>query len=156
MGYADTAMAMTDGLSSGGSATQVGAPAGGSFVNSGAGLPVSNGVEETYQANWGTNAAGVKNRLGQDFGYSCPPNGSISSIYGTDVYSAAYGTSICTAAVHSGLITVKSGGNVTIRIIRHKGVFIGTERNSIVSYGAGGNSSPAFIFVSTSGVSAQK
>jgi len=138
---------------SGGGATKVNTPAAavGVPAGSGAGLPASNGVTESYQADWGTTPAhfgvGVTEHIGQDFGYACPPNGKSGAVFGSDTYGIVSQTSICTAAVHSGLITFKSGGNVTIRIIRHKGVLLSTDRNNIVSYSANSGNSIAFIFL---------
>jgi hypothetical protein len=90
----------------------------------------------------------LSDRLDQDFTFNCPSGGQTSSIYGTDLYTRF--SSICTAAAHSGLITVRDGGNVTIRIKPGFDFFNGTNRNDINSQGYG-NSDSSFIFLDRNG-----
>jgi LCCL domain len=73
-----------------------------------------------------------------------PPGGEPSAIWGTETYTAD--SSIGTAAVHSGLVTFGSGGEVTIRRITGLDNYEGTTRNGVQSsgYGAWGS---AFEFV---------
>ncbi|PSB54984.1 LCCL domain-containing protein [Chamaesiphon polymorphus] len=93
---------------------------------------------------WGDSASGVAARLDQDFTFNCPPNGSIGSIWGTDIYTTD--SSICTAAAHSGLITARDGGRVTIRIRPGEEFYNGTTRNGIKTNGYGRYNS-SFIFL---------
>lgn len=92
-----------------------------------------------------TTASKFRNNLDQTFRFTCPPNGSITGIWGTDVYT--YDSSICTAAVHSGLITAKNGGRVAIKIRPGAEFYNGTTRNGVTSRRYG-NYSGSFIFLS--------
>ncbi|BAU11883.1 LCCL domain protein [Leptolyngbya sp. NIES-3755] len=96
------------------------------FVNPATSAPLTD--PKIRIIGWGTDANHQRGRLDQEFSYRCLPNGEISTIYGTDVYSI--GSSICTAAVHAGKITVKDGGTVTIRIGSEQN-FTGTTRNGV-------------------------
>ncbi|NES21739.1 MAG: hypothetical protein F6K41_23135 [Symploca sp. SIO3E6] len=86
-------------------------------------------------ATWGTNATNLRGQLNKDFTFDCPPNGSIGRVWGSDLYTDD--SSICTAAAHSGLITLKDGGEVTIRMLPGASFYTGTASNSIStsSYG---------------------
>jgi len=90
-------------------------------------------VEETVDADWGTTASHFKNRLGQDFAYTCPAKGSVNNVQGGNKGKYYIGSSVCTAAVHAGLMTVKSGGNVVIRVITNKSGYKSSYRNQIQS-----------------------
>lgn len=64
--------------------------------------------------NWSkTLADNVQYPIGADFKFFCPPSGESNLIWGTFFYSTD--SSVCYAAVHAGLITMKNGGNVTVR-----------------------------------------
>lgn len=93
---------------------------------------------------WNTNAYYIKTRLDQEFTFDCPKNGVIHSVYGTDVYTSD--SSICTSAVHSGIISNKKGGRVTVFIRPGANNYRGTTRNGVKSqnYGEYGSS---FSFV---------
>ena len=91
-----------------------------------------------------TSKLNIDNRLDQDFSYICPSGGTIETVYGTDVYN--HSTSICTAAVHSGIITAKDGGLVTIRIRPREESYAGTYRNEVESRNYG-KSRGSFIFL---------
>ena len=86
----------------------------------------------------------IYNKLDQDYTYICPSGGSIGTIYGTDIYTS--GSSICTAAVHSGLINAKDGGEVTIRIQGVQEAYKSTTRNGVKSKDDW-NDKESFIFV---------
>ena len=90
----------------------------------------SAGAETT--ADWKTQADGHRGRNGETFDLACPASGSISSrVWGSDVYTDD--SSICSAAVHAGLITVASGGPVTIEIRAGKSSYAGSTRNGVTS-----------------------
>ena len=101
------------------------------------------------EISWGASASGLllDNLLDQDFKFVCPPNGSVGYVIGTDTYGS--GSSICNAAVHAGLITIKAGGKVTIRIRPHPDAYVGTNRHEISSSGGwfGNFGGVAFIFL---------
>ncbi len=86
----------------------------------------------------------ISKNLDQDFPFICPSGGSTGRIYGTNTYTSL--SSICTAAVHSGLINAKDGGQVTIRIQGVQESYKGTISNGVESrrYGKYNGS---FIFV---------
>jgi hypothetical protein len=88
-------------------------------------------------------------KSGQRSTYTCPPNGTPASIWGTDYYTDD--SSLCTAAVHAGLISFASGGTVTVEVQR-PGLarYVGSTRNGVTSrdYDNGPNPSlGAFVFV---------
>ncbi len=100
------------------------------------------------QANWGTQADSLRGQNGSRFTFVCPAGGTLSGrLWGTELYTDD--SSICTAAVHAGLITVQSGGTVSIEIRAGASAYTGTTRNGVTSqgYGAYGGS---FVFVSGS------
>ena len=89
---------------------------------------------------WVRNATDLEGRNGQKFAYPCPPNGTPSTIWGTDTYTDD--SSVCTAGVHAGVITLSSGGYVFIQIEPGQDNYTGTTRNGIDShdYGSWGGS----------------
>ena len=91
-----------------------------------------------------TSTLDIYKRLDQDFPYLCPSGGTIETVYGTDIYNNT--TSICTAAVHSGIITARVGGKVTIRIRPKEESYSGTYRNEVESKNTG-RASGSFIFL---------
>jgi hypothetical protein len=84
---------------------------------------------------WSTSAGNLnlRGRLDQNFTFNCPSGGQTGSLWGTDLYTDD--SSICTAAAHSGLITVRDGGIVTIKIKPGFDFYNGTNRNDITSNG---------------------
>lgn len=97
------------------------------------------------QITWSTDASSLRGRNGQRFTFSCPAGGSISGrLWGTDSYTDD--SSICTAAVHAGIISVASGGTVTIEIRAGAGSYQAVTRNGVASrnYGSWHGS---FVFV---------
>lgn len=83
------------------------------------------------QISWESNAKDLRGRLRQDFTFTCPSQGRVGPVWGTDLYTDD--SSICSAAVHAGLITAKDGGRVTIRIQPGASFYNGTTRNGVVS-----------------------
>jgi LCCL domain len=94
--------------------------------------------------SWTTTAANRATLLDQDFTYSCPTNGRVGSVTGTDTYRTD--SSICSAAVHTGLINTIQGGIVRIRILPSTDYFVDTTRNG-VSSSASGLFRPSFTFI---------
>ncbi len=101
-------------------------------------------AQQVEQIQWDTKASNMSGQLDRDFTFLCPSNGSVNTVWGTDLYTDD--SSICTAAVHSGLINVRDGGEVTIRIRPGANVYNSSNRNNIsnTSYGGWGGS---FVFV---------
>ncbi len=116
------------------------------FVNRVGGSPVTDLSIQTI--NWGTNASVYLGRLEQDFSYRCLPNGGLSGVWGTDIYT--YDSSICTAAVHAGLTNTSNGGVVTIRVRAGSPYYVGTSRNGVTTAGYGSYNG-SFVFINKIG-----
>ena len=99
-------------------------------------------------ADWSLTAKALGREIGDRVTLVLPPNGSSAPIWGTGVYTDD--SSIGSAAVHMGLITLASGGRVTIEILDGQSTYEGTARNGIVtsSYGSWNRS---FVFVGQDG-----
>lgn len=70
--------------------------------------------------------------LGEEFTFNCMPDNVVSdTVWGTDVYLGD--SSVCYAAVHSGLINMEDGGEVTLRIGRGQASYRGSSRGGIRS-----------------------
>lgn len=112
----------------------------GSFVFVGTdGKPIEPRRAAGRVASWSTTPAGLGNAIGQRFSYTCPPDGTFSTVWGTDIYTAD--SSVCTVAVHAGLFT-STGGTVTIEMRPGEASYAGTVRNGVTSrsYGQWGSS----------------
>ncbi len=95
--------------------------------------------------NWATQADSLRGRNGQQFTFTCPAGGPISSrVWGTNVYTDD--SSICIAAVHAGYIELASGGTVTVEIRPGQPSYAGITRNGVTSRGYG-SWSGSFVFV---------
>jgi hypothetical protein len=81
--------------------------------------------------SWSTTAQQYPGPTGSQFVIACPSGGEANSIWGTTIYTDD--SSICTAAVHMGLITLASGGEVTIEILDGQASYQGTEANGVTS-----------------------
>lgn len=82
-------------------------------------------------AAWAASPIGGGHAVGTILDYECPPGGTSTTIWGTDIYTDD--SSVCTAAVHAGLITLVAGGSVTIQIGPGQAEYVGSSRNGIVS-----------------------
>lgn len=67
---------------------------------------------------------------GQTTVVTCPGDGTVGSVWGTDIYSAD--SSVCTAAVHAGVISL-GGGSVMVTGIAGQRTYAGSLRNGITS-----------------------
>jgi ABC-type transport system substrate-binding protein len=97
--------------------------------------PSKSNAQSIKKIEWSANASNLRGKLDQDFTFNCPSGGQTNTIYGTDLYTDD--SSICTAAAHSGLITVKDGGTITIRIKPGFDFYNGNTRYEIKSNGYG-------------------
>ena len=68
---------------------------------------------------------------GEQFEYECPVGGTLRFVWGTDVYTDD--SSVCTAGVHVGVITLESGGTVTIEIRPGQDAYVASERNGVTT-----------------------
>ena len=80
---------------------------------------------------WDATAASYRGSNGQRYTYSCPANGGLGSVWGTDTYTDD--SSVCAAAMHAGLITQAAGGTVTIEIRPGQSSYTGSSRNGVDS-----------------------
>ncbi len=77
-------------------------------------------------------ATAQEHRLeGGEVTFVCPAGGTIKNIWGTETYTDD--SSVCTAAVHVGLITVVTGGTVTIEIQPGRDSYGAGEANGVTS-----------------------
>jgi LCCL domain len=60
-----------------------------------------------------------------------PQNGTVNNAWGTDFYRSD--SSICSAAVHAGVIDVRDGGKIQIRIRPREKFYNGTPKNGVIS-----------------------
>jgi hypothetical protein len=93
------------------------------------GSPIS--TEQIQLIEWDQTASHLQGKLDQDFKYMCEKNGTIRTVWGTDIYTI--GSSICSAAVHAGRIKAKDGGKVQIRIRPGEKFYNATIRNGVAS-----------------------
>ena len=89
----------------------------------------------TGGSGWSSTAAAYRGQNGKRYTWGCPAGGAPAQLWGTDVYTDD--SSVCTAAVHAGLITLVTGGTVTIEIRPGESSYTGSTRNGINSGGYG-------------------
>ena len=91
-------------------------------------------------SGWNQTAGRFREWPGTQIAYNCPPGGPIGSVWGTNVYTDD--SSVCTAAVHAGVIEVRTGGRVVIEMVDGQQAYGATTREGIKSnpYGAWGGS----------------
>ena len=103
---------------------------------------------KVIDATWGSTAGKYSGRLGQDFTYICPPNGTTKQFYGGLHKKYQVSSSVCTAAVYENRMTLISGGTVSIRIIDNKsGYPAGKERKGIYPRSGQHRGSRGFVFL---------
>ena len=93
--------------------------------------PTNDTSDEITPIAWNTAAVTFKTDAGRTYKFQCPENGTAAAIWGSDIYTAD--SSICTAAVHAGIITLESGGVVTIEFRPGRATYGSTVRNGITS-----------------------
>lgn len=76
--------------------------------------------------------------------FQCPPGGRDSGVYGTDTYTDD--SFVCVAGVHAGLITIATGGVVTIELTPGLDSYVSSTRNGVVS-SSWGSWPTSFVFV---------
>lgn len=75
---------------------------------------------------------GVAGNVSQSYTYACPSHaGPLDVIWGTDVYTSD--SPVCVAALHRGLLSLSSGGSVTILILGGQPIYGGSFRNGVTS-----------------------
>jgi hypothetical protein len=78
---------------------------------------------------WTQNARSHRGQIGVPFVHTCPPGGTLGSVWGTGVYTDD--SSICTAAVHAGRIQQMQGGTVTVYAKPGMPSYVGTAANGV-------------------------
>lgn len=73
----------------------------------------------------------VARRVGERFAFDCPPNASLGTIYGTDVYTGD--SRVCAAGVHAGVVTHAEGGRVVIEIWPGRSFYAASNRHGVQS-----------------------
>lgn len=106
-------------------------------------------VPSVLPISWSFSPGQYRGKNNQRYTFKCLPNGETSTVLGTDIYTDD--SSICTAAVHEGLITIASGGVVTIEIRPGQDAYVGSERNGIKSGDFNNRWSGSFVFVRNAG-----
>lgn len=103
---------------------------------------------ETLRIDWNLTAQGLEVSIGERITLVLPPDGSASTIWGDGIYTDD--SSIGTAAVHMGIISFASGGEVTIGIKDGLSSYEGSTRNGVTStpYDEWGAS---FVFIDRNG-----
>jgi LCCL domain len=82
--------------------------------------------------DWATMATGL-DVGGGPLTLVCPPGGTLRTVWGTDVYT--HDSSICVAAVHAGVITLASGGRVTVENRGPQAEFKSSVRGGVSTQG---------------------
>lgn len=100
-----------------------------SFINPANGSQVSS--SSPLIVSWRYTPAALSAYQGSLFTFICPAHGSPGSLWGTGTYTND--SSLCTAAVHSGKITLKRGGQVRVRIAAGLSSYTGSRRNGVTS-----------------------
>ncbi len=104
-----------------------------SLLMAGAGVAVffaSKGVRQHRGAvTWSTSAGRYRGQAGKRYTFRCPANGRARTVWGSGPYTDD--SSVCTAAVHAGLITLGSGGRVTVEMVAGQGSYAASERNGV-------------------------
>lgn len=87
---------------------------------------------EPGQIDWITTLERVPDDFNSPLTLVCPPKGHADTyIWGTDVYTSSSG--ICVAAVHAGVITLDTGGRVTVTLMPKQETFDAKDRYGIWS-----------------------
>jgi hypothetical protein len=91
--------------------------------------PPGSGDFDPSPASWAETGAFLE--VGESRTLECSPDGTLSSVWGTDTYTAD--SKICTAAVLEGVITVEDGGEVTIEAVEGLDSYDGSTANGVTS-----------------------
>jgi len=81
--------------------------------------------------SWQLTAESFTNQPDQTFAVYCPAFGTVSEVWGSDIYRDA--SSICSAAVHAGRISIQAGGTVTFVMVPQMPFYIGNTRHGVTS-----------------------
>ncbi|WP_024544409.1 LCCL domain-containing protein [Picosynechococcus sp. NKBG15041c] len=73
----------------------------------------------------------IQGQLGQTFEFSCPPGSANQPVWGTGIYTSD--SSICTAAVHAGLFTAETGGDLSLEVLAGENFYTGSSQNEVTT-----------------------
>jgi hypothetical protein len=116
-------------------------------------LQASSSSIPSEEITWNERPSNLIGKVDQNFTYVCSSNGTINTIWGTDIYTID--SSTCSAAVHAGIINAKDGGKVQIRIRSGEKFYNGTTRNGVVS-SRRDSSKGSFTFLDATGTPLSK
>jgi hypothetical protein len=88
-------------------------------------------IDPALSGGWLSTAEVHRGANGDEFRYSCSPDGVFGSIWGSGPYTDD--SSVCTAGVHAGVITRARGGVVTIVIRPGRASYEGTRRHGVTT-----------------------
>ena len=105
-------------------------------------------LSNVVSLSWTSDASSLRDQVGVEYRFRCPPNGELDIVWGSGVYTDD--SSVCSAAVHAGLITLANGGEVTVEMRDGEDRYISTSRNGVTtsSFGSWGGS---FVFTTDDG-----
>jgi hypothetical protein len=107
-------------------------------------------AQPSKEIMWTETASNLIGNIDRDFTYTCPQNGTVGNVWGTDFYSS--NSSICSAAVHAGVINARDGGKFQIKIRAGEEFYNGTARHGVTSNRYGQHKG-SFMFLNVSGSS---
>ncbi len=80
---------------------------------------------------WNSDVQSHRGKDGTKYRYLCPPGGSFSTVWGTNVYTDD--SSVCTAAVQTGELTAAGGGYVTVEVRPGQTAYYAFTYNGVTS-----------------------
>jgi hypothetical protein len=105
------------------------------------------GPEPAIAANGTAQVDSWAGQVGRVLTFQCIGPLEMHSVFGTDTYTDD--SSVCSAGVHAGLITQRSGGTVSVKLMQGVESFPGSTRNGVTSYPSDSWKGQSFSFVAT-------
>lgn len=104
-------------------------------------------VEPAITAGSYMQAVSWHGQAGRVLSFACEPHFQLHPVFGTDIYTDD--SYICSAAAHRGLITQRTGGTVTIKLLAGQTSFVASSRNGVTSLALDDWKGQSYIFVAT-------
>lgn len=104
-------------------------------------------LEPAIAAGSHMQAASWHGQAGRVLSFACEPYFQLHTVFGTDIYTDD--SYICSAAVHRGLITQRTGGAVTIKLLAGQTSFNASSRNGVTSLALNDWKGQSYMFVAT-------
>lgn len=105
--------------------------------------PVHGDAVDAPSSSWKATPEAFTQRPRTRVRFTCPPNGTLSTIWGTGTYAAK--SPVCVAAVHAGLMDVDAGGTVIIQMAGPQDSFTGSTAHGVTSVNAP-SASGSYVF----------